>query len=183
MYKKQIILQQLDPKNNIFLCYLENAKLLLAKSILGGTKYVKIPANLILEKQNNILYLKSNKNALNELISVSNNIKLLFTNLNKIFYKKLILRGLGFRINLVEDAGLLFLKLKLGFSHLLELPVPQQKLQIFLKKTSLILKGSDLVFLGNFAKKLKNLKYPNSYNGKGFWYKNEKISYKHFKKK
>lgn len=183
MYKKQIILQQLESKNSIFLCHLENAKLLLVKSILGGIRYVKIPTNLVLEKKNNILYLKSNKTALSELISVSNNIKLLFNNINKVFYKKLILRGLGFRMNLVEDAGSLLLKLKLGFSHLLELPVPQRKLQIFLKKSSLILKGSDLVFLGNFARKLKNLKYPNAYNGKGFWYKNEKISYKHFKKK
>lgn len=183
MYKKQLILPQINNENKLFFCYLENAKLLLIKSILGGMRYVKIPSNLVLEKQNNILFLKSNKNALKELISASNNIKLLFNNINKVFYKKLILRGLGFRMNLVEDKNSLFLKLKLGFSHLLELAVPQNKIQIFLKKNSLILKSSDLVFLGNFARKLKNLKYPNAYNGKGFWYKNEKISYKHFKKK
>jgi len=183
MYKKQLILPQINNENKLFFCYLENAKLLLIKSILGGMRYVKIPSNLVLEKQNNILFLKSNKNALKELISASNNIKLLFNNINKVFYKKLILRGLGFRMNLVEDKNSLFLKLKLGFSHLLELSVPQNKIQIFLKKNSIILKSSDLVFLGNFARKLKNLKYPNAYNGKGFWYKNEKISYKHFKKK
>ncbi len=183
MYKKQLVLPQINNENKLFFCYLENAKLLLIKSILGGMRYVKIPSNLILEKQNNILFLKSNKNALKELISASNNIKLLFNNINKVFYKKLILRGLGFRMNLVEDKNSLFLKLKLGFSHLLELAVPQNKIQIFLKKNSIILKSSDLVFLGNFAKKLKNLKYPNAYNGKGFWYKNEKISYNHFKKK
>ncbi len=184
MYKKQILLNQLNKENKIFLCYLESTKLLLVKSFLGGFRYVKVPSNLILEKTNNILCLKSsNKNNIDSIVSVSNNIKLLFANINKIFYKKLILRGLGFRMNLMEEKSALVLKLKLGFSHILEMKVPQNKLQVFLKKSSIILKSADLAFLGNFAQKLKNLKYPNSYNGKGFWYKNEKISYKHFKKK
>src|SRR5574343_631025 len=111
-------------------------------------RYVKILSNLLLKKK---------------LISSSNNIKLLFNNINKVFYKKIILRGLRFRMNLVEDKNSLFLKLKLGFSHLLELSVPQNKIQIFLKKNSIILKSSDLVFLVNFSIKLKNLKYLNDY--------------------
>jgi ribosomal protein L6P/L9E len=101
---------------------------------------------------------------------------------NKIYSKKLILKGLGFKMNLVEIDNLIYLKLKLGYSHIIEFPVLKNKLTVFIKKNKLILRSNDIFFLNNFCKKIKNLKNPNIYNGKGFWYKKEKFFLKTFKK-
>ena len=42
--------------------------------------------------------------------------------------------------------------------------------------------GFDKVTVGNFVNKIRNLKFPDSYKGKGFWYKNEVIKLKEINK-
>ena len=44
------------------------------------------------------------------------------------------------------------------------------------------LEGFDPVAVGNFATKIKSLKFPDTYKGKGFWYKNEVKVLKEIKK-
>jgi ribosomal protein L6P/L9E len=42
--------------------------------------------------------------------------------------------------------------------------------------------GFEAYKVGNFLKKLRNLKAPDIYKGKGFWYKNEIKIFKEIKK-
>jgi ribosomal protein L6P/L9E len=74
-----------------------------------------------------------------------------------------------------------FLRLKLGFSYLVEFPVPPN-LKIYTNKNLLIVESSDSVLVGNFTNLVCSLKWPNIYNGKGFWLKNQIIKLKPIKK-
>jgi ribosomal protein L6P/L9E len=49
-------------------------------------------------------------------------------------------------------------------------------------KNILTFEGFDPVAVGNFANKVRSLKFPDVYKGKGFWYKNEVRSLKEIKK-
>jgi ribosomal protein L6P/L9E len=51
-----------------------------------------------------------------------------------------------------------------------------------MNNTLLIAEGIEASTIGNFLKKIKNLKAPDSYKGKGFWYKNESKLLKEIKK-
>lgn len=92
--------------------------------------------------------------------------------------KKLILKGLGLKVTLTHSNVLEF---KLGFSHLIKLTI-SKSISIVLVKNIIILESFNLVELGNVANKIKRLKKPNSYKGKGIWYKNEKLNLKLVKK-
>lgn len=103
--------------------------------------------------------------------------------------KKLTLTGLGFKIwnSSLQNKKISF---KLGYSHLVFLEIPFKKISFYffkIKRISgmlfLVVKGSDAQEIGNFIKKLKNLKKYDIYKGKGFSDKKLKIKLKLFKKK
>jgi len=96
------------------------------------------------------------------------------------FIKKLIFKGLGLKASLIEEEKIL--ELKLGFSHLIRLPIPENKIKIKIIKNGLLIFGHNLVTVCNFMYKIKSLKLPNIYKGKGIWYKNEIIHLKEIKK-
>jgi hypothetical protein len=96
------------------------------------------------------------------------------------FRKKLVLKGLGFKVNLGAIES--HIELKLGFSHLKTLFVPKD---VFtrINKQSINLEGFNKVSVGNFASTIRRLKLPDSYKGKGVWYQNEIRILKDLKKK
>lgn len=96
---------------------------------------------------------------------------------NKRFKKQLIIKGLGMRIRVDSNV----LELKLGFSNLLYVTIPSN-LKIFRSKNLLIIEGFDQVLVGNFSFLIRKLKYPDSYQGKGLWFKNELTKLKPVKK-
>jgi len=49
-------------------------------------------------------------------------------------------------------------------------------------KDVLTIEGNNATTVGNFANSVRNLKYPDSYKGKGIWYKNEFRTLKPVKK-
>jgi len=65
------------------------------------------------------------------------------------------------------------LEFKIGLSHIVSLEIPSHDVVVFLIKNTIVVEGINPVVVGNFLKKIKNLKIPGSYTGKGFWYKNE----------
>lgn len=97
--------------------------------------------------------------------------------IEKPFIKKLFLKGLGLKAAVHLD----HLELKLGFSHVFKIIIPNT-IQVMIKKNTLSFESSDLLLLGNFLYKIRNLKYPNAYKGKGIWYKNEIKTLKAVKK-
>ena len=97
---------------------------------------------------------------------------------NRIFIKKLILKGLGLKVNLLNK---LSLQLKLGFSHLVDIVIPNNLIVSF-SKSIIAIQGTDATAVGNFANLVKRKKLPDAYKGKGIWYKNEKLILKTVKK-
>lgn len=98
--------------------------------------------------------------------------------LNSLNRKKLFLTGLGLKISLIDSNLLSF---KLGFSHLVNLKVPIS-IKVFVIKNNLYLESYNPALLGTFSNIIKNLKFPDSYKGKGFWFKSEKKKLKPVKK-
>ena len=101
-------------------------------------------------------------------------------NLEKPFKKQLLLKGLGFKAEVLNNSSLL--ELKLGFSSLVKIKIPKEEVLVNVNNNILTLEGFDPVAVGNFANKIRMLKVPDAYKGKGFWYKNEVRSLKEIKK-
>jgi len=140
--------------------------------------YFFIPSQIKIKKSINSLtfsYLPETKKS-NDILC--NNFKKWLQSKEKPFIKKLILKGLGLKVNLINTN---ILEFKLGFSHLIKLIIPKT-ISITLIKNVIVLESFNLVELGNIANKIKVLKKPNPYKGKGIWYKNEKLNFKVVKK-
>jgi large subunit ribosomal protein L6 len=100
--------------------------------------------------------------------------------LEKPFRKKLLLKGLGYKAVLKNEESVL--ELKIGYSHVIAVPITKESIKVIIDKNTLIVEGFDKVEVGNFVNKIRNLKLPDSYKGKGFWYKNEVIKLKEINK-
>ena len=94
------------------------------------------------------------------------------------FEKKLEIRGVGYRATLEGEKKL---KLELGFSHLVELDVPDN-LKVAVEKNIIIISGIDKQKVGEFAAKIRAFRKPEPYKGKGVRYLGEKVRRKEGKK-
>lgn len=93
------------------------------------------------------------------------------------FEKKLILDGVGYKSQVSGDK----LVLALGFSHPVEVLIPQG-LNVKAEKNNVIVGGIDKELVGSWAAKVRALKKPEPYKGKGFHYEDEVIRRKQGKK-
>jgi len=83
----------------------------------------------------------------------------------------LMLQGVGYRAN-VEGTSL---KLNLGFSHVVEIAIPEGISVEVIQNTTINIKACDKEQLGFFAAKVRSWRPPEPYKGKGILYKDEKI--------
>jgi len=87
------------------------------------------------------------------------------------FSKGLEIEGVGYRAE-VKGKNLV---LTLGFSHSVEMPIPE-KLDVKMDgNTSLKISGADKQAVGQFAADIRKLRPPEPYKGKGIRYENERI--------
>lgn len=93
------------------------------------------------------------------------------TGVSQGFEKKLEIVGVGFR---AEPQGN-DLKLSLGFSHPVLFPLPEGIKAEVERQTVITLKGIDKQLLGNVAAKLRSIKPPEPYKGKGIRYLGERV--------
>ncbi len=96
---------------------------------------------------------------------------------NTPFEKKLILEGIGYKSEVRGDK----VALALGFSHPVEVAIPAG-LKVTAEKNNIVVSGSDKELVGAFAAKLRSLKKPEPYKGKGMRYHDEVIARKQGKK-
>lgn len=96
---------------------------------------------------------------------------------NNTFTKKLIIEGIGFKADVQGQK----VTLNLGFSHpiIIELPAG---LTASVEKGVMTITGVDKEMVGEFAAKIRSLKKPEPYKGKGIRYENEIIRRKQGKK-
>ncbi|GMU73993.1 MAG: 50S ribosomal protein L6 [Candidatus Campbellbacteria bacterium] len=96
---------------------------------------------------------------------------------NRGYEKKLILEGVGFRIEVKgKDVAM-----ALGFSHPVVVPIPEG-LTVTSEKNLTTISGIDKELVGQFAAKIRSLKKPEPYKGKGFRYDDEIIRRKEGKR-
>ena len=96
---------------------------------------------------------------------------------NKPFEKKLILEGIGFKSEVKGDK----IVFALGFSHPVEVSITPG-LKVTTEKNNITISGSDKEAVGAFAAKIRALKKPEPYKGKGMRYEGEVIRRKQGKK-
>lgn len=96
------------------------------------------------------------------------------TGVTKGFERKLDIQGVGFKSEIKGKS----LILSLGFSHQIDFPFPDGIAIEVDKGTKLTVKGCDKEAVGQTASKLKELRPPDSYKGKGVRYEGEKIRLK-----
>jgi large subunit ribosomal protein L6 len=94
------------------------------------------------------------------------------------FERKLDIVGIGYRAQLQGKN----LQLALGYSHPVIFPIPDGVQAEVERQVSITLKGPDKALLGQLAAKLRALRKPDPYKGKGIKYAEEHIRRKVGKK-
>lgn len=179
MYKKIIKFASIE-KLNLYYFFFNNNKFFLIFTTNKKYKYFTLPSNLNFQKEKQTFLFSSLKKDSFLLNNYLLNFNAWLKNNNKLFKKKLLLKGLGFRCFLSEDK--LQIGFKIGFSHILFLIIPKNVNKISIEKNYLIVESDDISTLGDFCKKIKQLRLPDIYKGKGILYRNEIINLKAIKK-
>jgi hypothetical protein len=169
---------KLAADNQIFLGYIRQTRYLLFKKEPLSIKFLLLTPEIeaILIHRNGELTVRHtppNSTLLNLVSLIKESCVLL--------KKKLLLKGLGFKITCSTNKQTL--TFKLGYSHLVSLGVPCGVSLVKIGKNYLIFSGFDSSLLGNFITAIQRLRFPDVYKGKGFWKKYEKKTLKLFKKK
>lgn len=111
--------------------------------------------------------------------TVRANINNLIQGVTSGFEKKLVLIGVGYR---AQSKGKI-LSLSLGYSHPTDFDVPEGITIETPTQTEILIKGVNKTLVGEVAAKIRKIRGPEPYKGKGVRYANEKIELKETKKK
>lgn len=151
-----------------FLCIPLKVKVLLEENnVIVSSKIISHET-----QGNSILESKALQGTLISLIKQS------FTGLISGFRKRLNLVGVGYKAQLIKN----ILELRIGYSHVCEIEVPNT-LKIFCPKpTSIFIWGINKQEVHNFAALIRSYKVPEPYKGKGILYQDEKVSLKEGKR-
>lgn len=95
------------------------------------------------------------------------------------YEKKLELVGVGFRAQVQGKS----LNLTLGFSHPVNMPIPEGISIETPSQTEIVVKGIDRQKVGQVAADIRGIRPPEPYKGKGVRYAGEQITLKEGKKK
>jgi len=107
----------------------------------------------------------------------ASHLKNMVSGVNKPFERKLILEGIGYKSEVKGSV----VNLALGFSHPVNVEIPAG-LTVTAEKNLITVKGIDKEAVGSFTAKLRSLKKPEPYKGKGMRYDDEVIKRKQGKK-
>jgi large subunit ribosomal protein L6 len=101
------------------------------------------------------------------------------TGVSKGYERKLELVGVGYRAAVQGKV----LNLTLGFSHAVNFPIPDGISMETPSQTEIIIKGIDRQKLGQVCAKIRAIRPPEPYKGKGVRFAGEQITLKEGKKK
>ncbi len=94
------------------------------------------------------------------------------------FTKSLLIEGVGYRASLKGNT----LVVAAGYSHLVEMPIPEGLSVKVPQPTEINIEGIDKQKVGQFAAEIRAVRKPEPYKGKGIRYKTEVIRRKEGKK-
>ena len=175
-------------------------------SRIGNRKLV-IPEGVTITEENNVVTVKGPKgelttnlaenitikvegNTLEVLRSNDNNntktmhgtinalINNMMTGVTKGFEKGLEIIGVGYRFTLKGNV----LVVSAGYSHPVEMEIPEGITVEVPSNTEVTVKGIDKVLVGEFAANVRKVRQPEPYKGKGIRYKDEHVRRKEGKK-
>lgn len=107
----------------------------------------------------------------------TSHIKNMIDGVNKGYTEKLLVEGIGYKADVKPNE----IVLKVGFSHLVNVPIPKD-LKVTSDKGVIIINGIDKELVTSFASGVKAVKKPEPYKGKGIRFENEVIRRKEGKK-
>jgi len=146
-----------------------------------GEIFQAIPEEILVKKEDNKI-LVSSKGKSKKTSALWGTIRALLSNNLKGasvgFEKKLEIRGIGYKAA-IEDKNIL--KLQVGFSHPIKIEIPPG-LSLLVEKNIINISGIDKQKVGEFAAKIRKIRPPEPYKGKGIRYLGELVRKKASKK-
>jgi large subunit ribosomal protein L6 len=139
-----------------------------------GTLYHNISQNInvLLENEKVIISRENDEKKSRESHGLNRAlIQNMITGVEKQFSKTLIAEGVGYRFQ-VEKKNLI---LNLGFTHPIQFEIPEDLMVKVESNTKIQLLGIDREKVGFFAAKIRDMRPPEPYKGKGILYEGEKI--------
>jgi large subunit ribosomal protein L6 len=139
-----------------------------------GTLYHNISENInvLVEKEKVIISRENDEKKSRESHGLNRAlIQNMITGVEKQFSKTLIAEGVGYRFQ-VEKKSLI---LNLGFTHPIQFEIPEDLMIKVESNTKIQLFGIDREKVGFFAAKIRDIRPPEPYKGKGVLYEGEKI--------
>ena len=155
-----------------------NDNVVTVKGPKGELKQVMLKDITMKQEENTIILERKNENAkamhgtMNALIS--NMIK----GVSEGYAKTLEIIGVGYRFNVQGQK----LVISAGYSHPVNMEIPAGLTVEANGNTEITIKGIDKVLVGEFAAKVREVRQPEPYKGKGIRYKDEHIVRKEGKK-
>ena len=170
-----------------------------------GNRVITIPEGVTVECNDNVITVKGPKgelkqNVLKDITMKSEDGKIIFERANeeakamhgtmnaivnnmiigvtKGYEKGLEIVGVGYRFN-VQGKKLV---ISAGYSHPVNMEVPEGITVESVSNTEITVKGIDKVLVGEFAANIRKVRQPEPYKGKGIRYKDEHIRRKEGKK-
>lgn len=139
-----------------------------------GTLQIIIPETIEIQRNESTLKV-SLKNETRNLRALHGLYRTLINNMiigvSEQFQLTLILKGVGYRAT-VQGKEII---LNLGYSHPVQISIPETVSVEVIKNTTINLKSCDKELLGSFASNIRAWRRPEPYKGKGILYKNEQV--------
>jgi len=137
-----------------------------------GSLSTEINEHITVEVNNNEVIIKRDNDAYKNFHGTVNaNISNMITGVTKGFEKKLEAVGVGYRFALKGND----LVVTAGYSHPIEMKVPEGINLEVPSNTELFVRGADKQLVGEFAANVRKIREPEPYKGKGIRYENEHI--------
>lgn len=143
------------------------------------TREVKPDVIILIDAENVVLKPKNDTDIFSRALwgTYASHVKNMLLGVTEGYAKKLILEGVGFKSEVKGKE----LVLALGFSHGVNVAIPEG-LTVTAEKNNIVISGIDKEMVGQFAAKVRAMKKPEPYKGKGFRYDGEVIRRKQGKK-
>lgn len=168
------------PLSSDIKCQLENGKLSMTGKL--GTLQISLSREVLVAVEDNQVKIapgNSSKQSLNMWGTTQRLIRNLVNGITEGFVKDLEINGVGYRAQVQGNK----LIMQLGFSHDVELTIPDGLKVEVEKQTMLKIRGIDKQKVGQFAAEVRQYRPPEPYKGKGIKYAQEVILRKEGKKK
>lgn len=161
------------PENVLII--LKNNKIIISGKYGSLEKPFFLGLNLIIENNQCNIVCQNNTKIVCSLQGLMRTlIQNMILGVNQQICKSLILKGVGYKFQLDNN----YLLIHIGYTNVIKVLINNNINLILESSTKLIIKGIDKEYVGFFASKIRSIRPPEPYKGKGILYFEEKIKRK-----